>query len=479
MSDPAAIREAIIRALPQDTSYSGEAPPPKYLYTPPAHLKALSLESQLVVGTRGVGKSVWTASLADAELRKQIGATIPQLEKAEIHIGFSEHPDLSSYPDPGTFSELLNKHGFDAYIVWRAIAARWLSRQLGESVPCNSWPETVDWVRNNPEPLARMVQHASGKFKNEGLHDLLIFDALDRLSNSWQVMDEIVRDLLRVALWLKPYRHISAKIFLREDQLERAINFPDASKLLATKAELTWERHDLHGLLWQYLLNASDVHGECLRRVYTDTVGTEPRHTDSKWSLAEELKRETPSQRKLFKALAGPWMGRDRRRGVPYVWTVSHLADGQGRTSPRSFLAAIRQAAEDSRERYQDHPYALHYESIKRGVQKASEIRVNELAEDYPWIRPMLRPLSGLTVPVAFADILEKWKQAFPQEPQQSITNDVLPPEHVEQGWEGVREDLLRLGVFELRKDGRIDMPDLYRVGFRLGRRGGVKPKTR
>jgi hypothetical protein len=28
-------------------------------------------------------------------------------------------------------------------------------------------------------------------------------------------------------------------------------------------------------------------------------------------------------------------------------------------------------------------------------------------------------------------------------------------------------------------KDGRINMPDLYRVGFGLGRRGGVKPMIR
>lgn len=36
--------------------------------------------------------------------------------------------------------------------------------------------------------------------------------------------------------------------------------------------------------------------------------------------------------------------------------------------------------------------------------------------------------------------------------------------------------DLERLGIFEKMKDSRINMPDLYRVGFGLGRRGGVKP---
>jgi hypothetical protein len=290
-------------------------------------------------------------------------------------------------------------------------------------------------------------------------------------------MDNIVRDLLRVALWLKPYRRLSAKIFLREDQLERITDFPDASKLLATKAELTWARHDLHGLLWQYLLNASGSAGETLRDTYRQTLHNPAKEVGDYWKLSANAKRDTPAQRSLFEALAGPWMGRDRRRGVPYVWTVSHLADGQGRTSPRSFLAAIRQAAEDSLERYPEYSRALHYESIKRGVQKASEIRVSELAEDYPWVRSLLKPLDGLTVPIALDVILEAWDSQFPQGPQGALSADRLPPEHIEQGWTGVRADLLHLGVLEQRKDGRIDMPDLYRVGFGLGRRGGVKPK--
>lgn len=472
------IREAIIQALPVDTSYSGTAPPSEHLYIPPAHLKALRLESQLVVGTRGVGKSVWTAALEDSMLRSQLGAVIPELEKTEIRVGFKESPNLSLYPDSNTFVQLVGK-GFDAYHVWRAILIRWAAEIVGESIPHSAWEDTVSWVVDNPEPVARMVGHADDKYQQENRYGLLVFDALDRLSSRWQELDSIVRDLLKVVLWLKPYRRLSAKVFLREDQLDRVTDFPDASKLLATKAELTWVRHDLHGLLWQYLLNGPDGHGRCLRKIYTRTVEAEPKQENSRWTLADELKRETTAQRALFGALAGPWMGRDRRRGVPYVWTVGHLADGQGRTSPRSFLAAIRQAAEDSLERYPDHAYALHYESIKRGVQKASEIRVNELAEDYPWIRTILSPLAGLTVPIAFEEILIRWKKEFTQGPEKAISNDVLPPEHIEQGWEGVRNDLLHLGIFELRKDGRIDMPDLYRVGFGLGRRGGVKPKKR
>lgn len=301
---------------------------------------------------------------------------------------------------------------------------------------------------------------------------LILFDALDRTSTEWQRMDDIVRGLLRTILWLKTFSGLYAKVFLREDQAERTVfNFPDASKITATKAELAWARHDLHGLLWQRLINAPDVHGERMRQIcQNDTLG-------NVWHVAKEMKLESEAQRKAFETLAGPWMGRDKRRGVPYTWSVGHLADGRGQTSPRSFLAAIRQAAEDSSERYLEHDYALHFESIKRGIQKASEIRVQEMAEGYPWVPDVLSALGGMNVPVEFDAVQEKWEEKFPAGAQ-GISSARLPAQHVDRGWDGVREDLQRLGLLETKKDGRIDMPDLYRVGFGLGRKGGVKPRN-
>ncbi len=477
MNDPRAVREAILHSLPADTSYSGAAPPREYLYVPPAHLKALRPECQLVVGTRGVGKSVWTSALGDLGLRKLLGSSIPQLDQADIRIGFAERPNPDHYPDSDTFAQLIDQ-GAEPYTVWRAVAVRWAADLLNQSVPRQPWRESVAWVAGRPEDVTRMLMQASDRLGEKQGHGLILFDALDRSSNDWHTMDRIVRDLLRVALWLKPFPNLSAKVFLREDQKERTVtDFPDASKLLATQAELTWARHDLHGLLWQYLLNGPGAHGELLRDIYRQTLGIPPKQAENRFLPCDETKRETPAQRALFEALAGPWMGRDRRRGAPYSWSVSHLADGQGRTSPRSFIAAIRQAAEDSADRYPEHEQALHYESIKRGVQKASEIRVNELTEDFPWVPRLLEPLSGLTVPLGFEVIEQAWANRFPNGPRDAAAEKRLPPQHAERGWPGVRQDLLRLGVFEERRDGRIDLPDLYRVGFGLGRRGGVKPK--
>ena len=81
-----------------------------------------------------------------------------------------------------------------------------------------------------------------------------------------------------------------------------------------------------------------------------------------------------------------------------------------------------------------------------------------------------------MNVPCEFEDIRAKWTSNFPSGPSH-IAPDQLPAQHADRGWDGIRDDLERLGLMETKKDGRMDMPDLYRVGFGLGRRGGVKPR--
>ncbi len=465
MSDAAALREAIL-AAPLGTSNHGEEATPETLYIPLSHLKALQLDAHVVVGGRGVGKSFWTGALRTDALRSTLGAAVRDLNNVVIRIGFSA-AESNEYPNADSFKQLLGD-GREPYDIWRAVILRWVAQKPdGESIPTQTWGATVDWLKQQPEQAVRLMQAP------RDWRGLIVFDALDRTSDDWRQMDDIVRGLLRAALWLKAQSGLYAKVFLREDQAERTVfNFPDASKLLADKAELVWARHDLHGLLWQRLINAPREHGERMRSICSAITQGEL------WNLPDDMNRESQIQRKAFERLAGPWMGRDKRRGVPYVWAVGHLADGRGQTSPRSFLAAIKQAAGDSQVRYPTHDYALHYESIKQGILKASEIRVGEVAEDYPWVRTVLDTLEGRNVPCSYGDILERWVRRFPRGPEEIFSSQKLPAQHVERGWDGIRDDLQRLGLIETKKDGRIDMPDLYRVGFRLGRRGGVKPKS-
>lgn len=458
------LREAIL-AAPLEISNFGETPQLGTLYLPPSHLKALRLDAHIVVGGRGVGKSFWTAALQSEALRGQLGAVSSELKDINVFVGFSSAESIGNYPNADVFDAFLAKGG-NSYDLWRAVVLRWVAQKANESIPCESWEKTVEWLKSEPEAAARVMQCP------RSWRGLILFDALDRTSSDWQLMDDIVRGLLRTILWLKTFHGLYGKVFLREDQAERTVfNFPDASKLTATKAELKWARHDLHGLLWQRLINAPGAHGGHMRDLCLNIS------IDDVWNVAPEMKLESEEQKNAFKKLAGPWMGRDRRRGVPYSWSVGHLADGRGQTSPRSFLAAIRQAADDSNERHSDYEFALHFESIKRGIQKASEIRVQEMAEDYPWVPEILAALSGMNVPLEFDDVKTRWEEKFPNGTSMDFSQ--LPAQHIDRGWDGVREDLQRLGLLETKKkDGRIDMPDLYRVGFGLGRKGGVKPRS-
>ncbi len=463
-------RQAMLAADLKPISFGGQ-PNAANLYIPPSHLKALKLETSVVIGGRGVGKSFWAAALSSEKMRSLIGLALPEFQSLQVDIGFSENSSVN-YPDADTFEQLLTDKKVDAYDIWRAVIVRWVARLLSEpkAVPLMDWQATITWVKGEPEAVKNLM------LKTRVNKGLIVFDALDRSSDNWQTMDSLVRGLLRSLLWLKSFSGLYGKVFLREDQAERTVfDFPDASKLKATQAELTWAKHDLHGLLWQRLINAPKEHGEVLRQLLVE-LNAETKCAGEIWILPEAMKRETSVQRKAFEQLAGPWMGKDRRRGVPYIWTVSHLADCRGLASPRSFLAAIEQAVADSDSRYPEHNYALHYESIKRGIQEASKIRVDEVAEDYPWVKSVLETLEGLNVPIEFADIKARWEEKFVGGVESIDNKQQLPAQHEKQSWEGIQEDLQRLGMLEIKKDNRVDMPDLYRVGFKLGRRGGVRP---
>lgn len=276
MSDAKKIRQAIIDAIPYTTSSYVESPDHRLVYLPPAHAKALRLESNVVVGSRGVGKSFWAAALNTPPLRAMLGTSIRELENIQVRIGFANKENIEAYPNGDVFENLMAE-SFSPYDIWRAVVLRWLAGVVGEMIPVDSWHATTAWVKANPEPLARLVQRANEAFQSKGEKGLIVFDALDRSTHDWQVMDKIVRDLLRVVLWLKSCSMIHTKVFLRDDQFSRTVtDFPDASKLSATKAELTWQPHDLHGLLWQLLCNAPDEHGEILREVYKSAIGQSP-----------------------------------------------------------------------------------------------------------------------------------------------------------------------------------------------------------
>ena len=42
--------------------------------------------------------------------------------------------------------------------------------------------------------------------------------------------------------------------------------------------------------------------------------------------------------------------------------------------------------------------------------------------------------------------------------------------------FEGLLDNLMRLGIFSRQRESRVQMPDVYRVAFGIGRKGGIPP---
>lgn len=478
---PIELRHSITNALPEQGSQFGQKPLLQYMYVPRAHAKALHPDNMLVVGIRGAGKSFWWTALQEQDHRGLVGELSPGVpigRTTRVSQGFGERPSPDAYPGKDTLRDLLSRR-LPARDIWRTVILCHIAKQqaTGTSLLENAdWKDRVGWTRANPGQVERLAFEEDRNLDREGVHHLILFDALDRAADDWDTMRQLVKGLLQVLLEFRPYKRIRPKAFLRPDHLESPLvaEFPDSSKVLSSKVELTWPRIELYGLLWQHLGNETQS-GD----VFRNGCGVEWKQREGVWTVPESLRSDESTQREVFHAIAGLWMGRDRRRGFPYTWLPNHLGDARRQVSPRSFLAALRHAADGPPRQGWNHP--LHFEDIKRGVQEASKIRVKEMQEDYPWVARLMDALRGITVPCEFAVIEERWRggEVWDQlEKDITAGNVKLPPALAGFGPAGVRQDLEVLGVFERMSDDRVNLPDVYRVGYGIGRRGGVKLVT-
>ena len=475
--EPKIARDALAN-LPEATSY-GDEPALEDVYLPRSHLSAMDLNVSLVTGMRGSGKTFWWSALQRPEVRRLIDHSSGRsvLKKStQVKTGFGDTPAPDDYPAPHILGQLM-KEEREPRAVWRTVVAYQLAQDGHPLRRKKSWPSRVTWADSNPEAIDRLLYECDRELDSQNLHSLVLFDALDKASPDWNVMYRAVRGLLQVALDMRSYRRLRVKIFLRSDQsgAARVADFPDVSKILSSSVELSWPRRELYGLLWHCLANGDA--GRRFQKFFGGRWKPVCKDTESAFQVPRKLVEED-NQREKFHRLSGPFMGTNHRRGYPYSWIPTHLGDSEGRASPRSFLAALRMAALDTRERYPTHRYALHYEGVKSGVQKASTTRVNEIREDHRWIHHVLEPLEGMSVPVEFHDIRKRWRN---KKVLEALARDIekkeieLPPRHMDDGPRGIREDLEAAGVFQRLFDDRVNIPDIFRLGYGMGRKGGVK----
>lgn len=472
------LRSLLRTALPAVTSTgASDDVEARFLYVPERHARALQKDVTIVRGIRGAGKTLWWKALQDEDLRQRVVERMESLRflaNARVISCFGAGgSDL--YPSGRVVSRLLEQ-GHDAEDIWRAIV---LWGAMPDAVPgTTEWSKRVAWVAKEVEQCEALFHRMNDELARMQRDLLVLFDGLDRAGRAWPDVRRMLRGLFQLLVELREFKRIRGKAFVRPEMLDapEITSFQDASKLLNDAVDLEWRPTDLYGLLWQYLGNAAN--GQFFRDGVTSGFpGVAWVDRGGVWIVPDRMRRDDKLQEQVLTAIAGKYMGSNHRRGKVYTWLPNHLGDARRQVSPRSFLVALRHAADMSSQS----ATALDHQAIREGVTRASQVRREEIQEDQPWIAEALMPLEKLLVPTPEKTVLDAWRKArlIDRLRQSSLEDRPSMPRYIEDGPRGIMRELEEIGVLGRSPDERVQMPDVYRIAFGIGRRGGVPPVKR
>ncbi|MEV7120205.1 hypothetical protein [Kitasatospora griseola] len=473
-----AYRELLTTAPGNAFDADSDTPDLRRLYTPDSHRLALDPGVTVVRGGRGSGKTVWFKVLSDDRLRKIAAEAykLPRLNSVITANGFGTAVGPNSYPGPATIRRILNSEVEPADI-WTAVIL--VALNVEQIAMIQGWENKAVWARNNPEAYEEALWKADQQASADHVIQLLLFDGLDHLHSDRTVADQMVSGLLKAALGLRlATRNIRAKVFIRPDMYESASrNFADASKLGANAADLTWSTENLYGLLFHQLGNGERESAVDFRRV----TGSWRAEQSERFVPPADVVADSKRQEEIFVDMAGWYMGANHRKGYTYTWLPNHLQDGNWQVSPRSFLRAVSKAAEVTRDSFASYELALHHDAIRQGVQAASQVRVDEIKEDIPWAAVAGGMLRGQQVPIDATTVVECWREGALATQLRALHADGSVgsgPKDMED-YDGLIQQLVELGVMTWRTTGKLDLPDVYRIAFDIGRKGGVRRPVR
>jgi hypothetical protein len=482
-SDFKTLRDALA-SIPADVSndaVGAYAPKLEDIFAPETHAAALAPGTPIVVGPRGAGKSFWSGVLGQDETRLAAAKAYPQLglERVEVGFGFTGvggsagiTPDmLNSIVGPNATPE-------DAKAFWWATLLRAATKGAGEAPPSlkEAAITALDWEARN-KVLDRLEAH----FDSQGLVFLVVYDALDAVATTWPRRRLLTEALLEVVWAMRAYRRLKVKLFLRPDQIDDdALRFVELPKLRTGAVRLQWSGADLYGLLYTRLVlapndAAKNAFNQLLHSLHIPSADQET-ILARQWPLAHHAE----SQAQVMAVLASPFMSdgpNANKKGKTYDWPIVHLADAFAEVTPRSFLGLMIAAS-----KYGSAPEgrAITAEGIRHGLRAASKTRVEQLHQEFLWIKGVLAPLAGLLLPLKEKEVFKAWRntKTLEQIIADAQSNKYLPPFEMTRA-NSERDIFLaleKIGVMFSRKDGRLDMPDLFRVAAKLLKKGSTAP---
>ncbi len=449
----------------------------------PMHADALHPSKLIVRGERGAGKTALFHFLG--ALAQNHEGHLPSVLPGSAAIqgrwveGFSEvgrtHPSTSVLDLFGQQEEdgALRAFWFGHLVGVLARAfpepappdGRFAERWREDSTNPASW---VDAAQAEVAALTGWLDRLDERLEREGVWVFVSYDHLDKIGIvAPQVRARFASTLL--AMWLSlanRYARLRSKVFLREDLFQVAQrSSTDASKLDSRSVRLHWSVEDLYRLVLRHLA-ASDPLRAWLQAEPHPLPFTERQPLG--WFPPDALPEEGPrSQRSLATKLAGELMGEGVKKGYTHRWIPNHLQDAWGQIVPRSMMNLLAFAARGALEHGPrgTHARLLHPMELQSALEGTSIYRARELREEHPVVQRMER-LRDFVLLAERAVVVRALRD--PPDGRDAVADGFG------NDGEAVFEELERLGVLRPRADGRVDVPDIYRFGYGIKRKGGV-----
>ncbi len=481
-SDFLAIRNAL-SALPSDHDASGQhRPTVEEIFTPEQHANALDPNTPVVVGARGTGKSFWAGVLEHDDTRSVAALAYPNLGLDRLIV----RPGYTGFAVDDVVTQKIidarvpvGKEEETASDFWQAVILRAAKSALNHEDEKPTIRHLMEQYAD-PEDWNKEIKSLDDRLTKSGHTLLVTFDALDTVSREWKRSSLLIDALFEVIWSLRARRSIRAKVFIRPEQLnDDTLRFVELPKLRSGRVELVWTQDELYGLLFWRLATPTSDHGKFFNKLALQIGAPIPSSLTThrhRWPLIID----SDVQREAMALIAGPYMGSSKKRGGTYDWPYNHLGDANGKVTPRSFIKLFVEAAKFGAAPVDQ---VITADGIRHGLREASKVRVDQLGIEYQWVKRALAPLAGLTVPCTLNAIADRWSETntikLILNASANPETGFLPPFPPRS--KGDHDELLatameRIGLFSPRADGRIDIPDLFRVAAMMLKRGGTTP---
>ena len=491
---PLGVRQAFEKLDLETAHIATNAPRWAEVFTPDAHRGALDPDRTVVVGDRGTGKSFWSSVLIHQEIRNIVAEQYPTigLQYVEGRLGYSDADMSAEHPVKSEIAAIMAA-GYAAEDLWRAVLLRLAPFSvMGMPERSDGWQDAVAWIAADPARRNAHFRVLDAALTQAGRRYVLVLDALDVVADEWPNIRTQLEGMIKVGLAVRSLQSVRIKLFIRPDMADdRSIwEVGDASKLRHRPVTLAWRRQDLYGLLWTLLANAREgakgIGEQMFREFCAEAFGAKFVNQHGSWRPPHLLVDDETLQQQVFRAIAGPYMGKDPRKGDTYKWVPNHLSDAAGYAAPRSFLLAMHEGASATKSQ----ETVLDRDGIQAGARKASDVRVRELSEDYKWMTIVLDAMEGLVVPIQRDDLIARWSERGALESLRMLRDKkdkerrLIPPGEVldaandTDAYQKLIEQLIRLKILFPLADGRVNMPDLFRLQAKVKRKGGMKPRA-